>query len=151
MIALAAVAGVWWSYRVTPTKPRVALEVDARFGLNERLTTAMGLDADSRATHAGQAVLADAQAKVAAIRVADQFPVKPRWVSASVVPAAALLVLLALYPATELAKLVAGEPATLRTEEAAKAAEVAKAEPKPAPKNEAPKLQPKTEARQADG
>lgn len=62
--------------RSHPKRDEVALELDARFGLRERLTTALTLaprDADSPA---GQAVVADATAAIAKLRVADRFPVR---------------------------------------------------------------------------
>lgn len=81
---LAGLAGVGtltaglYTWLTRPSKDAVALEVDNRFGLRERVTTALGLSVSEQATPAGQAVLADAQAKVANIRVPEKFPVRPQ-------------------------------------------------------------------------
>lgn len=81
---LAAAVAVFWAARRTPTRSGAALELDRRFRLNERATTALGLDADTLATPAGQAVAADAVAKVGGLKVRDQFPVGLRWHAAGV-------------------------------------------------------------------
>jgi uncharacterized coiled-coil DUF342 family protein len=67
-----------YTWLTRPSANSVALEVDQRFDLRERVTTALGLSETERATPAGQAVLADAQLKVAGLRVPEKFPVRPR-------------------------------------------------------------------------
>src|SRR5205807_9817058 len=63
LVALGTIAAVVWAKLSTPSASVVALEVDNRFALRERVTTALGLTTTEQATPAGQAVLADAAAK----------------------------------------------------------------------------------------
>ncbi len=95
---LGALAGTVWSFATRPTKALAALELDRRFELHERVTTAVGLRSDERESPAGQAVLADAAAKVAALRVAEKFPIRPRRTLGGVpVLAASLAAAFAFY------------------------------------------------------
>lgn len=89
-------AGIVWSLALRPTRETAALELDRRFDLRERVTTALGLRPSERETPAGQALLADVSAKVAGIRVAEKFPIRPRW-SLGGVPALATLIALAFF------------------------------------------------------
>ncbi len=118
LVALTTVAGVWWARRVTPTAGQAALEVDTRFGLNERLTTALGLSGSEQQTPAGQAVLADAAAKVVPLAVADKFPVRARWHAGLVPVTAAAVALLAIYPVADIAEVLAGENNASKTADA---------------------------------
>jgi hypothetical protein len=52
-----------------------ACEIDRRFGLKERVSTAMALSPAELNTDVGQAVLRDAELRVADVRVADKFGV----------------------------------------------------------------------------
>lgn len=73
---------VWQTVRSAPTRQQAALEVDNRFELRERVTTALALTPDLLDTPAGEAVSADAEARVKKLRVGERFPVKPRWTAA---------------------------------------------------------------------
>jgi hypothetical protein len=75
--ALAVALAVAWTIRKTPSAETVALEIDARFGLKERVTTVVALPAELRATSAGQAILADAEAQVGELKIGERFPVRP--------------------------------------------------------------------------
>lgn len=70
--------GVLWAVVGRPSREAAALELDRRFDLRERVTTALCLVPADRDTPAGQAVLADAAAKVAGIQVREKFPIRPR-------------------------------------------------------------------------
>jgi hypothetical protein len=81
-----------------PSAVDSALLLDRRFGLQERVTTSLMLPPDQAATPAGQALLADAQQRVAPLRIRDRFPVGLPWQPAALVPAGVLaLVLLAFF------------------------------------------------------
>lgn len=110
MLALGTIVAAVWTYLSTPTKIQAAIEFDSRFQLSERVTTALGLDAELLQTAAGQAVLADADQSLNAIKVNDKFPVKPRW-HALLTPAFASLIALAVYFAApmQLRQALAGE------------------------------------------
>ncbi|OWK46874.1 massive surface protein MspF [Fimbriiglobus ruber] len=110
-VVLGGAIAVWWARRATPPAPMIALEVDTRFGLKERVTTALGLTAAERATPAGQAVVADAVAKVTPLVVKDRFPVRPKWPALFVPTLAACVVLAALFPLPIIKQLRADEDA----------------------------------------
>ena len=74
---IAVVLATVWAIRTTPTAETVALEIDARFGLKERVTTVVALPAELRDTSAGQAILADAEAQVDGLKIGERFPVRP--------------------------------------------------------------------------
>ncbi len=93
---LGMLAGLVWSLATRPTREAAALELDRRFDLRERVTTAVCLRPEDRDTPAGQALLADASAKVATIRVAEKFPIRPRW-SLGGVPALAAAIAAAFF------------------------------------------------------
>lgn len=89
-------AGTGWAVVGRPTREAAALELDRRFDLRERVTTALGLLPAERESPAGQAVLGDASAKVAGLRVGDKFPIRPRW-SLGGVPLLAALIAAAVF------------------------------------------------------
>jgi hypothetical protein len=95
---LGLLVGAAWSFATRPTREAAALELDRRFDLRERVTTAVGLRPEDRETPAGQALLADATAKVAALRVGEKFPIRPRRTLGGIpVLAAALTAAVFLY------------------------------------------------------
>ena len=73
----ATLAAVWRSLRRIPTRLDAARALDARFGLAERATTAVGLSAGDRASPVGTALLADADARVEKLKVRSKFPIWP--------------------------------------------------------------------------
>ena len=62
--------------RRIPSRVAAALALDERFLLKERTTTAALLSAKESATPAGQALLADANARLEPLRVRDRFPLR---------------------------------------------------------------------------
>lgn len=70
---------IWQTIKTAPTRQQAALEVDSRFDLRERVTTALSLTPELHDTPAGRAVAADAEAKVKKLHVGERFPVKPSW------------------------------------------------------------------------
>ncbi len=75
--ALAGIAAVVRTVRKAPPPLAVALEVDSRFDLRERVTSALALPFEARDTPMGRAVVADAEERVAPLRAGEQFPVRP--------------------------------------------------------------------------
>ena len=132
LVAVATVAAVWLARRATPSVTNAALEVDSRFALCERLTTAVGLSEEERASPAGAAVLADALAKVTPLAVRERFPVRLTWPSAAVPALAGLIALAAIYPLNFLSEAAADDALA-----AAKKAEAA-ADVSPDPKAAVP-------------
>jgi hypothetical protein len=71
-----AAAVVWTLWRRS-TSLEAAIELDHRFALKERVSSALSLSPADRGTEAGEALLADAVAKIERIDVGGQFTVKP--------------------------------------------------------------------------
>ena len=94
-----AAAILTWKH--TSSSMDVAVEVDKRFGLKERLSSAMSLSADEAETKAGQALVADAQSCAQTIDVRDQFRYQPSWRALLPLIPIALLVGLIFVPNAE--------------------------------------------------
>lgn len=83
-----------------PSLERAAAEVDVRFGLQERLSSALTLPAEVRQTGIGQALLADAENRAQPIDVRDRFSLAPnRLAWLPLLPAVMLVLGLFLPPA----------------------------------------------------
>jgi uncharacterized coiled-coil DUF342 family protein len=139
LAAVGTVVAVWLAARRTPTRAGAALELDKRFRLSERATTALGLDAELLATPAGQAVAADAVATVGGVRVRDRFPVGLRWHAAGQAVAAAALAAVVLLYQPGVSPLAAAGTTAAQSGEAVKADEQKKATPFTA-RNKTPEL-----------
>jgi hypothetical protein len=76
-----------------------ALELDQRFGLKERVSSALTLSSEDAASPAGRSLLADAQERAARIDVRDQFAFQPtRCALLPLIPAAIMVGLLFVPP-----------------------------------------------------
>lgn len=86
-------AGLWTLLRRRSALD-AAIEIDHRFGLKERVSSALALSADEQESAAGQALVADASRRIEGLDVGDRFGVRPgRRSLLPLVPAAiALLV-----------------------------------------------------------
>lgn len=100
-VALAAglVAAGIWTWLARQDALQAALAIDQRFGLKERISSTLALGPAERETAIGQALVRDAEQKVRALDVADQF--RPRlnrraWLP--LVPAALAVALVAFVP-----------------------------------------------------
>lgn len=105
-VAIAALIA-WWRQ---PTELRAAVELDQRFGLRERASSAMNLPEVDRESAAGRALLEDAANKLQNIDVRDGFPVRPApQLAWTLLPLAACLALfwVADAPAPSDSKLAA--------------------------------------------
>ena len=87
-MAAGLIAAIGWTcWTATPTL-RAALEIDQRFGLKERVSSTLAMHADDRQTEAGQALVADADARLRRIVVLEKFPVRPsRYLLLPLLPA----------------------------------------------------------------
>jgi hypothetical protein len=91
-------AGVW-TYFVRRSPLDAAIEIDRRFHLQERISSALSLGSDAAQTEAGRALLEDAVRRVDRIDVRDHFPVTFGWRNLlPLLPAALIFVLVALVP-----------------------------------------------------
>ncbi len=99
---VAVIAAALHAIVTAPSKQAVAAEVDRRFGLRERLSSSISLDADSRSSDFGLALVDDAEKKAAKIELAEKFSLQPTrlgWLPISLIPV--LVIVLALIePAT---------------------------------------------------
>jgi hypothetical protein len=95
-----------------PSALVAALVLDERFQLKERVTTALTLSETERASSAGQALVADVNARLGGLRVGDRFPFRiPR--SSVLVPVGVLVLILLAYfynPALNAVQAVEKEP-----------------------------------------
>jgi hypothetical protein len=108
LVGAGTVLAVWLARRSAPSPLSAALAIDQRFELKERVTTALSLTPDLHSSPAGQALLADANAKLERVAVAGKFPVRVGW-RALFLPAQAIAIaLLALYPPPLLTMLAGG-------------------------------------------
>ncbi|EMI26356.1 membrane protein [Rhodopirellula europaea] len=88
-----------------PSVMRVAAEVDSRFGLKERLSSALSSDGSSDGkSAAGNALRQDAARRASKLNVAEKFALSPQrvsWLPLAIVPILAVMVF-AIEPATEI-------------------------------------------------
>ena len=110
LVGLGTLVGLWLARRAAPSPLSTALEIDQRFDLKERVTTALSLTPDLHSTPAGQALLADANAKLERVAVPGKFPVRVGWRALFLPAQAAAIALLALYPPPVLTMLAGGGP-----------------------------------------
>lgn len=66
-----------WTYVLRKGELDVAIELDRRYGLKERVSSALTLAPIEISTEAGQALMNDAERRVSRIDVRDQFGVRP--------------------------------------------------------------------------
>ncbi|MFO0876514.1 MAG: hypothetical protein U0840_04000 [Gemmataceae bacterium] len=98
LFAGGTLAGLLLALRRAPSSLVAALALDERFHLHERATTAQGLTAEQADTPAGQALLADVEARLVGLPIRERFPIPFPRVSGSLLPVAlAGLVLLLLF------------------------------------------------------
>lgn len=75
-LALGAIVAAIWTLSTRADQIETAIEIDRRFGLRERISSSLSLDAATRETSVGQAVLADAARRADRLDVAERFPVR---------------------------------------------------------------------------
>lgn len=82
-----------WTYLRRWQAIDAALEIDRRYGLRERVSSAYALLPEQRETPMGEALIHDAQRRVEQIRVADRFPIAlSGWSMLPLAPAALALI-----------------------------------------------------------
>jgi len=83
-----------WTYVIRNTAVEAAIEIDRRFHLKERVSSALSLAPEEAETEVGQALVQDAVRRVERIDVREHFPVSLNWRSLlPLVPAVAIFVL----------------------------------------------------------
>jgi septal ring factor EnvC (AmiA/AmiB activator) len=93
------VAGVW-TYFVRCDTLNAAVEIDRRFGLKERVSSALSLAPEELETRSGQALVHDASRRIEVITVKEHFGVNGGWRTlAPIVPALAVVFVMFLADA----------------------------------------------------
>jgi hypothetical protein len=121
LLGLGTLVGIVRTMLMRPSPVRAALEVDARFGLKERVVTGATLSAEDAASPAGQALLADANSRLQPLRMSDQFPVKLPATTWFVPVGLLVVVLLLLLYRPQPAQVAASEDKPLSLDERQKA------------------------------
>jgi hypothetical protein len=100
-LAVGLIAAAVWTLLVRGNSLEAAIEIDHRFGLKERVSSALSLSVADRQTDVGEALVADAVRRVERIDVAGRFGVKlPRRLLLPLLPGVlAALVALLISPA----------------------------------------------------
>lgn len=137
-VAVATLAAVVLALRAAPTAFAAALELDARFGLKERVTTALGLRPHEVDTPAGTAVVADAAERVSPLAVRSKFPVHIPRQSLAVPTLVGALALAAVFYHPNTARTEAPDPAAAGPKPTAPVAAAS-----PDPKKPVPPARPK--------
>lgn len=108
-VAAGAVVAAGWVWLNRRSELAAALEIDLRFGLRERVSSAYALSDAERESPIGRALIEDASRRVDGLDVAEGFHLSlSRWALAPLVPAAvAFLVAVFLNPVSETATAVA--------------------------------------------
>ena len=99
--AVGLIAAVGWTLLAISSRLQAALEIDHRFGLKERVSSTLVMNRSDRATVAGQALIADTNARLRRIAVLEKFPVRPPWQLLLPLLPAILLVVLTFRPAMQ--------------------------------------------------
>jgi uncharacterized phage infection (PIP) family protein YhgE len=102
LLGMLVAAGMTWIGR--ESRLNAAIEVDRRFGLKERISSALVLDEKTAESEAGRALVKDAVARAQAIDVRDKFGYQPTWRAALPVIPAVILATLLLVPNAALDK-----------------------------------------------
>ena len=115
-IAIGLVASVAWTYLISTSKHDAALEIDQRFKLKERLSSAMALSSDQKESDAGKALINDANDRAELIEIGEQFQVHPsRQMLLPILPAILVAVLM-FVPNAAAAELPEAKPDVPKSE-----------------------------------
>jgi hypothetical protein len=123
-VAAATLLGVAFCAWRAPSPVAAALSLDERFQLKERATTSLTLDPRDADSPAAVALIADADRRVAPLRVHDRFPVRVPWTAALVPVCAVVLVLLAFFYKPALNEAQAGGQDSEKEKQLAEANEI---------------------------
>lgn len=96
-VVAAVVAALGYALITAPSSQRVALEIDKRFGLNERLSSTLSMSSSDRQTDFGHALMTDADRQAEKIKIAEKFQYQPNklgWLPIAVAPLLLVVVML---------------------------------------------------------
>ncbi|QEF96292.1 Chromosome partition protein Smc [Stieleria maiorica] len=96
-IVVAVLGALAYAVATAPSRDRVALEVDKRFGLSERLSSSLSMSAADRESEFGLAVISDADRRADKIKIAEKFGFQPSrlgWLPLAITPILVLVLIL---------------------------------------------------------
>ncbi|MEL6106920.1 MAG: hypothetical protein AAFU85_12820 [Planctomycetota bacterium] len=96
-VSVAILGSLAYALLTAPAIDRVALEVDKRFGLNERLSNSLAMMPADRETDFGIATIEDAGKRADEIQIADQFRLEPNkvgWLPLAITPVLVIVLML---------------------------------------------------------
>lgn len=100
--AVGLVAALVWVWATRRSRLTAAVEIDHRFGLKERVSSAWAISPEEQHSEAGQALIEDAVQKVRRVEVAARFSLKPgRQALLPVLPAIAAVLVALLISGVE--------------------------------------------------
>jgi uncharacterized coiled-coil DUF342 family protein len=106
------VAAIGWTMWTAPQALQAALEIDHRFALKERISSALAMSPLDRQSVAGQALIADTDARLRRIAVLEKFPVRTsRDLFLPLLPALLLLIVMIFRPPMKEAEVEAAPAA----------------------------------------
>ncbi len=124
-VATAIVAAAGYAMVHLPSLPAVAVELDRRFGLRERISSFVMLDESQRTTPFAAALVQDAERRAKQLTIADKFSLHPNkwsWLPVSMIPVLALVLFFA-EPAQESIASSASSPSDVELSQVSVATE----------------------------
>ena len=98
-LATAALMSAIWTYVARRGMMDAAIEIDHRFGLKERVSSALALTEEERETEVGRALIQDASRRVEVLAVKERFSVAANWRALlPLIPALVMFVLVTFVP-----------------------------------------------------
>lgn len=110
-IVLGMIATAVITFRTLGSKIDTAVEIDRRFGLKERLSSALNLSDEDAQSQAGKALIQDAEVKAQDIDIAEEFRFKPTWHALLPLAPMALLLVLFFVPDAQMTLVAEETPA----------------------------------------
>lgn len=114
-LAAAFLAATLFAALRAPSRDTVAAEIDRRFGLRERISSAIAIRDQDRDSAFGDSLLADAEGHAERLAIPDRFPLRPA--KAVWVPAVTAAILAAAWIFVEPARLANDAPVTIDSDE----------------------------------
>ncbi|MCD0461844.1 hypothetical protein [Roseiconus lacunae] len=96
-VGVAVLAAAAYALLTRPSLERVALEIDKRFSLGERLSSSMSMSTSDRETEFGLAVMTDADRRAEKLKIAEKFAYQPSrlgWLPLAIAPVLAVVLIL---------------------------------------------------------
>ena len=101
-LAVAGLTAIIWTYIARRGMMDAAIEIDHRFGLKERVSSALALTDAEQETEVGRALIHDASRRVEVLAIKERFSVAANWRALlPLVPALVVFVLAAFVPDAE--------------------------------------------------